>query len=81
MGTKPRRSPDDVREAIKGGVTKAELARRAGVHKNTLANVESPDWAPRWPTLEKLCEAVDEMAAPTASPERKPATPPETKNG
>lgn len=54
------RHPDEVRNAItKHAISKAELARRAGVHANTLANVEGPDWSPRWKTLEALCLAAD----------------------
>lgn len=56
---KPRH-PDEVRDAIaRSAITKADLARRAEVHANTLANVESPDWSPRWKTLEALCRAAD----------------------
>lgn len=62
-----RRHPDDVRDAIeRRGITKAELARRAGLHKNTLAGCEVPSWSPRWLTLEALCAAVDEIAAERA---------------
>jgi len=55
------RHPDEVRFALKEGITKAALARKAGVHENTLRSVESDDWAPKWPTLVKLCDAVEQM--------------------
>jgi len=59
-----RRHPDDVRDAItRCGISKAELARRANVHANTLAGVESPDWSPRWKTLSALCDAADGIKA------------------
>lgn len=64
--SKPRH-PDEVRNAItKSAISKAELARRANVHANTLANVEDADWSPRWKTLEALCRAVDEIRAERA---------------
>ena len=63
---KPRH-PDEVRNAIsKSAISKAELARRAEVHPNTLANVESPEWSPRWKTLEALCRAADAIRAERA---------------
>ena len=63
---KPRH-PDEVRNAIsKSAISKAELARRAEVHHNTLANVESPEWSPRWKTLEALCRAADAIRAERA---------------
>lgn len=63
---KPRH-PDEVRDAIaRSAMTKAELARRADVHANTLANVESPDWSPRWKTLEALCRAADAIRSDRA---------------
>jgi len=61
--SKPRH-PDEVRNAItRHGISKAELARRAGVHANTLANVEAAEWSPNWKTLEALCRATDEILA------------------
>ena len=60
-------NPDKVRDAIsKHGVSKAELARRSGVHPNTLANVEKAGWSPRWDTLVALCDAVDAILADRA---------------
>ena len=60
MDDKKPRHPDEVRDAInRSAITKAELARRAGVHANTLANVESEEWSPRWKTLVALCLAAD----------------------
>jgi lambda repressor-like predicted transcriptional regulator len=62
MKSTKARHPNDVREAItKRGVTKADLARRAEVHANTLADVEKPEWNPRWRTLEALCVAADQL--------------------
>ncbi len=58
------RHPAQVRDAIsRSAISKAELARRAGVHANTLANVESDEWSPRWKTLEALCQAADAIRA------------------
>ena len=67
MDDKKPRHPDEVRDAIaRSAITKAELARRAEVHPNTLANVESSDWSPRWKTLEALCKAADAIRAERA---------------
>lgn len=67
MDDKKPRHPDEVRDAItRSAITKAELARRADVHPNTLANVESSDWNPRWQTLETLCTAADAIRAERA---------------
>jgi len=54
--------PDIVRDAIqRSAIAKAELARRAAIHPNSLNGVEQPAWDPRWSTLRKLCDAVDEI--------------------
>lgn len=54
--------PDLVRDAItRSAITKTELARRAGLHPNSLTDVERPSWNPRWLTLEGLCRAVEEI--------------------
>lgn len=67
MDDKKPRHPDEVRDAInRSAITKAELARRAGVHANTLANVESEEWSPRWKTLVALCLAADAIRAERA---------------
>ncbi len=67
MDDKKPRHPDEVRDAItRGAITKADIARRAQVHPNTLANVESSDWSPRWKTLEALCRAADAIRAERA---------------
>lgn len=67
MDDKKPRHPDEVRDAItRSAITKAELARRAEVHPNTLANVESSEWSPRWKTLEDLCKAADAIRAERA---------------
>lgn len=55
--------PDIVREAIASGTSKADLAREAGIHPNTLANVADPEWSPRWKTLEALCNAAATLKA------------------
>lgn len=54
--------PDEVRLAISdGGVSKAALAREAKLHENTLRNIESDDWNPRFRTLEVLCKAARKL--------------------
>jgi DNA-binding XRE family transcriptional regulator len=59
--------PDTVRDAIlRCAITKAELARRANLHANSLATVESEDWSPRWKTLVALCQAIDEIRSERA---------------
>lgn len=42
------------RELAKDGVSKAGLAKRAGLHPNTLREADSPDWAPNARTLMAL---------------------------
>jgi len=56
-------SPDDVRAALDhpGISSRAQLAREAGIHENTLRNIDSPDWSPRWKTLVALCSAADRL--------------------
>jgi len=60
---KPKaRHPSEVREAIASGLaSKAELARRAKVHRNSLNAIDDPAWSPSWSTLEALCRAADEI--------------------
>lgn len=53
--------PDMVRRALLDGFSKAAIARTANVHANSLANMESDDWSPRWKTLQSLCAAVDAL--------------------
>lgn len=63
----PLPHPETIRDAVaRQGITKKELAERAGVHPNTLANIELPNWSPRWNTLERLCRAADEIRAERA---------------
>lgn len=51
--------PDTVRDAVtRSKISKAEIARRAQIHSNSLANVESQDWNPRWKTLEAIVAAI-----------------------
>lgn len=42
-------------------MTKAMLAERAGVHRNTLNGVENGAWNPRVKTLEKIMGAVERL--------------------
>lgn len=59
-----RRHPDDVRDAVnRSAISKADLATRAQVHVNTLADLDSPDWNPKWRTLDKLCAAAEAIKA------------------
>lgn len=54
--------PDTVRDAIqRSAIPKKELAKRAGLHPNTLTGVEQPQWNPRWNTLEALCAAAEQI--------------------
>lgn len=51
--------PNYVRETVgELGVQKKDLAEKAQVNKNTLNGIESPDWNPKWKTLEALCKAA-----------------------
>lgn len=62
-----RRHPDDVRDAVnRCAIAKADLARRAGLHPNSLADLDSPDWNPRWQTLDALCRAAEAIKAERA---------------
>jgi transcriptional regulator with XRE-family HTH domain len=59
--------PDTVRDAVaRSNIAKADLARRAGIHSNTLSGMESAEWNPRWRTLEALCGAVEAIRAERA---------------
>jgi predicted transcriptional regulator len=52
-------SPDVVRIAVsRSGIAKVDIARRAGVHANSLSRIDDPGWSPTWGTLTKLCEAI-----------------------
>ena len=42
-------------------MTKALLADRAGVHRNTLNGVESDDWNPQAKTLQSIMAAVERL--------------------
>ena len=55
--------PNIVRDAVsRSGISKAEIARRAEVHPNSLVGIEVVEaWNPKWFTLEALCKAVDEI--------------------
>ena len=51
---------DRVREAISSGtMTRAALARAAGLHANTLRDCAEPDWNPTTETLRKLDAFLD----------------------
>lgn len=59
-----RRHPDDVRDAVnRSAISKSDLATRAQVHVNTLAELDSPKWNPKWRTLDALCRAAEEIKA------------------
>ncbi|NNC73868.1 MAG: 3,4-dihydroxy-2-butanone-4-phosphate synthase [Sphingomonadaceae bacterium] len=46
---------DNIRDLVRtGDVTKAGLARAAGLHANTLRSLDEPDWNPTAETLRKL---------------------------
>lgn len=51
--------PDIVREAIASGISKAELARRSGLHENSIPSADDHAWNPKWFNLVKLCAAVE----------------------
>jgi len=54
--------PDTVRSAVaRSAISKAELARAAGMHPNSLSGLEREDWNPRWQTLSDLCKAVESI--------------------
>lgn len=54
--------PDTVRDAVaRSAISKAELARAASLHPNSLLGMEKDDWNPRWDTLRRLCDAVQEI--------------------
>lgn len=47
--------PTRLREALQSpGFTKASLAEKAGIHRNTLQGCESEDWNPKWATLQAI---------------------------
>ena len=53
---------DEVRAfAARHSLTKTALAKRAGLHANTLRRFESDEWSPNWRTLEALRDATDEL--------------------
>lgn len=55
-------NPDVVRDAIsRGRISKAEIARRADLHANSLTGVEYESWNPKWHTLCAICSAIDEI--------------------
>lgn len=43
------------------GITKALIARRAGVHRNTLDGVSSANWNPTGETVDALNVALDRL--------------------
>lgn len=46
--------PERVRHALKHGETPASLAKKAGLHRNTLYGCEAEGWNPTLDTLTKL---------------------------
>jgi len=51
-----------VQAAIASGtLTKAELARKAGISDTVLIGMEKPDWNPRFKTLSALVRVCDEV--------------------
>lgn len=56
-------SPAEVRRLFAAsGLTKKDLAERAGLHPNTLRHMDDDDWSPTWKTLSALRDA---MATPS----------------
>ena len=65
---------DRVRRPLRAGMSKRELARRAGIPWSNLYNVDDPNWNPTRRTLEALLKAVkeaDEQSRPLASAGRR----------
>lgn len=57
-----RETVQKIRTALgDGGIQKQVLAAEAGVHRNSLSDVESDQWNPRLKTLEALSNAVDRI--------------------
>jgi len=55
-------NPQFVRDAItRGKISKAEIARRADIHANSLTGVEYETWNPKWHTLCAICRAIEEI--------------------
>lgn len=46
--------PERVRHALQHGDTPASLAKKAGLHRNTLYGCEGDRWNPTFETLSKL---------------------------
>ena len=59
--------PDLVRQyAARHGLTKTALATLAGLHENTLRDLDKPNWSPSWKTataLSRLLQADTDEAA------------------
>lgn len=55
--------PERVRYALKQGETPASLAKKAGLHRNTLYGCESERWNPTLDTLTKLAPHLPELPA------------------
>lgn len=53
--------PQRVRYALKQGDTPASLARKAGLHRNTLYGCEGEHWNPTLDTLTKLAPHLPEL--------------------
>lgn len=52
--------------AARHNLSKAALARRAGLHTNTLRNLDSDDWSPNWRTIEALRAVMRDTPAEAA---------------
>lgn len=52
-----------VREALKHGETPYGLAKKAGLHRNTLYGCEAEGWNPTLETLSKLAPHLPKQAA------------------
>lgn len=48
-------------------IAPATLARAAGLHANTLRDLNSPDWNPRWETIEAVEKAIAGWPRPEAA--------------
>lgn len=55
--------PQRVRIALQQGETPSSLARKAGLHRNTLYGCEREGWNPTLETLTKLAPHLPERAA------------------
>ena len=52
-------------------ISRSQFARRAGLHRNTLYNMQDKGWKPEAETLEKYLRAIKEIEAEEAKAQRK----------